>query len=42
MFGRAIKDKLPKRIFENFEIDRVTQGQFLNFQKSRKLPETNM
>ena len=35
MFGRAIWDKLPESIFENFEIARVTQGQFQNFQKSR-------
>ena len=34
MFGRAIWDKLPKCMFENFEIARVKQGQFQNFQKS--------
>ena len=28
-------DKLPKCIFENFEIFQVKQGQFQNFQKSR-------
>ena len=35
MFGKAIWDKLPERIFENFETVRVKQGQFQNFQKSR-------
>ena len=35
MFGRVIWDKLPKCIFENFEIARVKQEQFENFQKSR-------
>ena len=35
MFGRAIWDKLPKCVFENFEIARVKRGQFQNFQKSR-------
>ena len=35
MFGRANWDKLPECIFENFEIARVKQGQFQNFQKSR-------
>ena len=35
MFERAIWDKLPERIFENFEIGRVKQGQFQNFEKSR-------
>ena len=34
MFGRAIWDKLPEWIFENFEIARVKRGQFQNFQKS--------
>ena len=34
MFGRAICDKLPKCIFESFEIARVKRGQFQNFQKS--------
>ena len=33
MFGKAISDKLPECIFEKFEIARVTQGQFQNFQK---------
>ena len=35
MFGRAIRNKLPECVFENFEIARVKQGQFQNFQKSR-------
>ena len=35
MFRRAIWDKLPESIFENFEIARIKQGQFHNFQKSR-------
>ena len=35
MFGRVISDKLPECIFEKFEITRVKQGQFQNFQKSR-------
>ena len=35
MFTRAIWDKLPEYIFENFEIERVKQGQFQIFQKSR-------
>ena len=35
MFGRAIWDKLPKCIFENFEIAGVKRGQFQNFHKSR-------
>ena len=47
MFGRAIWDKLPKCIFENFEIAWVKWGQFQNFQKSwgwllPELPEPNM
>ena len=33
MFGRAIWDKLPKCIFETFEISRVQRGQIQNFQK---------
>ena len=33
MFGMAIWDKLPEGIFEHFEIARVKQGQFQNFQK---------
>ena len=48
MFGRAIWDKLPECIFENFEITRVQKrGQFQNFQKSRerfipKIARTNI
>ena len=34
MFGRAIWDKLPKCIFENFGVVRVKRGLFHNFQKS--------
>ena len=34
MLGRVILDKLPKWIFENFEIARVKRGQFQYFQKS--------
>ena len=30
MFGRAIWNKLPERIFKNFEIARVKRGQFQN------------
>ena len=37
MFGRGIWDKLPKYIFENFEIDRVKPGDL-----SQKSPEPNM
>ena len=33
MLGRAIWDKLPKCIFENFEIAWVERGQSQNFQK---------
>ena len=33
MFGRAIWDKLPENIFENFEIARVKRQ---NFKKSLK------
>ena len=33
MFERAIWDKLPQNIFENFEIAQVKQGLFQNFQK---------
>ena len=36
MFGRAIWDKLPKWIFEIFEIAQVKRGQFQNFNKSRQ------
>ena len=39
MFRRAIWDKLPECIFENFEIARVKQGQKSISQKS---PEPNM
>ena len=35
MFGRAIWDKLPECIFENFEFAWVKRVQFQNFQKSR-------
>ena len=35
MFGRAIWDKLPERIFENFGIARLKRGQFQNFEKSQ-------
>ena len=35
MFGRAIPDKMPECIFENFEITRLKQGQSQKFQKSR-------
>ena len=35
MYGRATWDKLPESIFENFQIARVKQGKFQNFQKSR-------
>ena len=31
MFRRAISDKLPGCIFENFEINRVKGGEFQNF-----------
>ena len=37
MFGRAICDKLPESIFENFEVAQVKREQFQNFQKSRGL-----
>ena len=47
MFGRAIWDKLPECIFENFEIVRVKRGQFQNFKYHegdlyQKSPEPNM
>ena len=32
LFGRAIWDKLPEYIFENFEIARAIQGQFRIFE----------
>ena len=35
MLGRAILDKLPERIFGNFQIARVKWGQFQITQKSR-------
>ena len=35
MFWRAIWDKLPEYIFENFKIARVKRGQFQNLQKTR-------
>ena len=34
MLRRAIWDKLPEGVFENFEIARVNRRQFQNFQKS--------
>ena len=37
MSGRAICDKLPDCILENFEIAWVKQAQFQNFQKQRGL-----
>ena len=37
MFGRAIWDKLPECIFENFEITRVKRGQFQNFLKIARM-----
>ena len=36
MFERTIWDKLPQRIFKNFESARVKRGHFQNFQKSRE------
>ena len=47
MFGRAIWDKWPEGVFENFEIAQVKREQYQNFQKSRgnnlfpKSPEPN-
>ena len=41
MFRNAIWDKLPKCIFDNFEIARVKQGQFQNIQKSQELPKNH-
>ena len=35
MFRRAISDKSPKWIFENFEITQVKRGQFQKFRKWR-------
>ena len=35
MFGRAIWDKLPECLFEDFEIALVKWGQFQNFKKSQ-------
>ena len=47
MFKSTICDKLPARIFENFEIAQVKQWQFENFQNHDgdlfpKLPKSNM
>ena len=36
MFGKAIWDKLPACIFENFENARVERRQFQNCQKARR------
>ena len=36
MFGRAIWNKLPECVFENFEIAQEKRGYFLIFQKSRE------
>ena len=35
MFGRATWNKLPKYIFEDFEVAQIKRGQFQSFQKSR-------
>lgn len=35
MFGRAVWNKLPEAIFQNFEIAREKQGQFQSFKKPR-------
>ena len=35
MLGRAVWDKLPECIFENFEIPQAKRGQFQIFEKSR-------
>ena len=40
MFEGANWDKLPERIFENFEIAWVKREQFQNFQKSQKIART--
>ena len=37
MFWRAIWDKLPECIFENFEVVRVKRGQFQSFQKITRM-----
>ena len=42
MFGRAISDKLPKCIFENFEVSQVKLGQFKWGWFIPKLPQPNM
>ena len=41
MFGRAIWDKLPECIFENFEIARVNR-RIRDGDISQKLPKSNM
>ena len=35
MFGKAIWDKFPEWIFENFEVARVKRGLFKNFRNSQ-------
>ena len=35
MFGKAIWDKFPGWIFENFEVARVKRGLFKNFRNSQ-------
>ena len=35
IFGRAVWEKLPGCIFENFDIARVKRQQFQSFQKSQ-------
>ena len=47
MFGRVILDKLPKYIFENFEIARESETNFKILKNhegdlSQKWPEPNM
>ena len=47
MFGRVNWDKLPECIFENFQIPRANEGNFIIFKNlegdlSQKLPEPNM
>ena len=47
LFGRAIWDKLPEYIFENFEIPRAIQGQFRIFENPegdlfQELPKWSM
>ena len=36
MFGRAISDKLPECLFENFDIAQGNREQYQSFQKSRR------